>query len=464
MIRFFRHYIPASLLLLVLSEAFLLGGAIYLGAGIRFLDEKPLLHDAASLLPAALSFSLIMLLLMAAFGLYDIEWRWNLKSLLLRLGLAFGAGLMVMGQLFYFLPDLALGRGAFLLGFGVALAGILTARLGFLHWTNLSALKSRVLVLGTGSRAAKVEEVLTKRGPACGIRVVGFLPAGGTHHFVSHERILQSDAPLHELASRLQVDEILLAVRDRRGGGMPVAELLDCKLRGIRITELSTFFERESGHLQLDSMNASWMILGEGFNQGMLRDTVKRVFDLVVSLFLLAITSPIMLIAALAIKLESHGPVFYRQERVGQHGRPFSIFKFRSMSADAEKDGRPQWAKKNDARITRIGRFIRRTRIDELPQIFNVFMGEMSFVGPRPERPYFVTDLNKQIPYYGVRHTVKPGITGWAQVRYPYGASIEESLEKLQYDLYYVKNHSLFLDLMILTQTVQVVLWGKGAR
>jgi sugar transferase (PEP-CTERM system associated) len=206
------------------------------------------------------------------------------------------------------------------------------------------------------------------------------------------------------------------------------------------------------------------MILGEGFHQGMLRDTVKRVFDLIVSLMLLAATSPIMLITAILIKLESHGPVFYRQERVGQHGRPFSIFKFRSMRTDAEKDGRPQWARKNDDRITGVGRFIRRTRIDELPQVFNVFMGEMSFVGPRPERPYFVADLNRQIPYYGVRHTVKPGITGWAQVRYPYGASIEDALEKLQYDLYYVKNHSLFLDLMILTQTAQVVLLGKGVR
>jgi exopolysaccharide biosynthesis polyprenyl glycosylphosphotransferase len=204
--------------------------------------------------------------------------------------------------------------------------------------------------------------------------------------------------------------------------------------------------------------------LGEGFHQGLLRDTVKRVFDLLVSLSLLTVTSPIMLITAILIKLESHGPVFYRQERIGQHGRPFSIFKFRSMRADAEKDGRPQWARKNDDRITLIGRFIRRTRIDELPQVFNVFMGEMSFVGPRPERPYFVADLNRKIPYYGVRHIVKPGITGWAQVRYPYGASVEDSLEKLQYDLYYVKNHSLFLDLMILTQTVQVVLWGQGAR
>jgi sugar transferase (PEP-CTERM system associated) len=464
MIRFFRHYVPASILLLILMEAFILGSAIYLGAGIRLPGEASSLRPSEPPLSTALIFTAIMLVLMTSFGLYNMDWRWGIKSLLMRIGLAFGLGLMVMGQLFYFIPPLSLGRGVFLIGFGVSLAGVILARLGYLQWANLHALKSRVLVLGTGSRAARVEDVLARRGPSCGIQVVGYLPAGSTHHFIPHERILQVDTPLSELVDRFQVNEILLAVRDRRGGGLPIAQLLDCKLRGIRVTELSTFFERESGHLQLDSMNASWMILGEGFHQGMMRDTIKRVFDLVVSLLLLTATAPIMLLTALAIKMESHGPVFYRQERVGQHGRPFSIFKFRSMRADAEKDGRPQWAKKNDDRITLVGRAIRRTRIDELPQIFNVFMGEMSFVGPRPERPYFVADLNRQIPYYGVRHLVKPGITGWAQVRYPYGASVEDALEKLQYDLYYVKNHSLFLDLMILTQTVQVVLWGKGAR
>jgi sugar transferase (PEP-CTERM system associated) len=464
MIRFFRHYVPASILLLVITEALILGSAIFLGAGIRFSGQALSLDYTYPLLPAALSFTAIMIILMSAFGLYNFEWKWGVKNLLLRLGLAFGVGLMIMVQLFYFIPSISLDRGVFLLGFGVSLAGIILARLGYLKWANLDTLKSRVLVLGTGSRAAKVEDILSKRGPSCGIQVVGYFPANGTHHFIPHDRIIPDDKPLSELIDRYQVNEILLAVRERRSGGLPISELLDCKLRGVRITELSTFFERENGHLQLDSMNASWMILGEGFHQGLLRDTVKRVFDLLVSLTLLTVTSPIMLITAILIKLESHGPVFYRQERIGQHGRPFSIFKFRSMRADAEKDGRPQWARKNDDRITLIGRFIRRTRIDELPQVFNVFMGEMSFVGPRPERPYFVADLNRKIPYYGVRHIVKPGITGWAQVRYPYGASVEDSLEKLQYDLYYVKNHSLFLDLMILTQTVQVVLWGQGAR
>jgi len=243
---------------------------------------------------------------------------------------------------------------------------------------------------------------------------------------------------------------------------LPVSELLECKLRGINVIELSSFFERENGQLQLESLNASWIILSEGFKQGLARDTIKRIFDLVVSLVIMLISLPAMALTALAIYLESGGPILYRQERVGQHGKPFTIMKFRSMRSDAEQDGKPRWANKDDVRITRTGRFIRRVRLDELPQLFNVFMGHMSFVGPRPERPYFVDELTRQIPYYNSRHTVKPGITGWAQVCYAYGASVEDAVEKLQYDLYYVKNHTLFLDMMVLFQTVQVVLWGKG--
>jgi sugar transferase (PEP-CTERM system associated) len=462
-IRFFRHYIPISILALVILEGLILIGALYLGVSVRFDEGVP--KSVGSLFPRALTFTVVMLALMTALGMYDWEWRSGLRSLLLRMGLAFGLGFVLMSLLFYLFPEsLYLGRGVFLLALGIGMASVLFIRLGFWQWLSMDALKTRVLVLGSGSRAAKIDELLTKQGTSSGLQVVGYVPLASIHHFVPHEQILDATEPLSSLADRLQVDEIILAVRDRRGGALPVADLLDCKLKGIRVLELSSFFERENGHLQLDSLNASWMILGDGFHQGMLRDTIKRMFDVVASLILLSVTLPFMILAALAIKFESTGPVFYRQERVGQHGRPFTIFKFRSMRADAEQDGKPRWAQANDDRTTRVGRFIRKTRIDELPQIFNVFMGDMSFVGPRPERPYFVAELNQQIPYYGVRHTIKPGITGWAQVRHEYGASVEDAIEKLQYDLYYVKNHSLFLDLMILFQTVQVVLWGKGAR
>ena len=455
---------PLNLLLLVLIEALILGGAVYAGVSARFLDGIAIPDDLHPLLPKALTFTVVMLGLMTASGLYDLEWRGGIRALLQRLGLSFGLGLVTMSLLFYFFPSLLVGRGAFLLSFGLALLGILLSRALFIRWARAGALKTRALVIGTGSRAAHVEALLDKRGPASNLQVVGYLPMGGSHHFVDHARILDTSENLSDLAERLQISELILAVRDRRGGGLPVQDLLKCKLRGIRILELSSFFERENGHLQIDSMNASWMILAEGFHQGIVRDTVKRLFDLLVSAAMLVVCLPIMALAALAIKLESSGPVLYRQERVGQGCRTFTILKFRSMCVDAEKDGKPRWAGQNDSRVTLTGRFIRRTRIDELPQIFNVFFGDMSFVGPRPERPYFVQDLTQKIPYYGVRHTVKPGITGWAQVRYAYGATDEDAMHKLQYDLYYVKNHSLFLDLMILFQTAQVVLWGKGVR
>ncbi|HSW52240.1 MAG TPA: TIGR03013 family XrtA/PEP-CTERM system glycosyltransferase [Sulfuricaulis sp.] len=464
MIRFFRHYVPLNLLLLVLIEALILGGAIYAGVSARFLESGVVPELLSPLFPKALTFTVVMLSLMTASGLYDLEWQGGVRALLQRLGLSFGLGLVSMSLLFYFFPDLLVGRGAFLLSFGLALLGILLSRALFIRWVRAGALKTRALVVGTGSRAAHIEALLAKRGNTTNVQVVGYLPMGGSHHFVDHARILDSDEALPELAARLQISEIVLAVRDRRSGGLPVQDLLRCKLRGIRVLELSSFFERENGHLQIDSMNASWMILAEGFHQGIVRDTIKRLFDLLVSAAMLVVTLPIMALAALLIKLESPGPVLYRQERVGQGGNNFTILKFRSMGVDAEKDGKPRWAGQNDSRVTLTGRFIRRTRIDELPQIFNVFFGDMSFVGPRPERPYFVQDLTQKIPYYGVRHTVKPGITGWAQVRYAYGATDEDAMHKLQYDLYYVKNHSLFLDLMILFQTAQVVLWGKGAR
>jgi sugar transferase (PEP-CTERM system associated) len=463
-IRFFHHYVPLNLLLLVLVEALILGGAIYAGVNARFLDGNVIPADLQPLLPKALTFTLVMLGLMTASGLYDLEWQGGIRALLQRLGLSFMLGLLTMSLLFYFFPALLVGRGAFLLSFGLALLGILLSRVLFIRWARMGALKTRALVIGTGSRAAHIEALLAKRGHVSNTQVIGYLPMGGSHHFIDRARILDTEEPLPELVARLQISELILAVRDRRSGGLPVQDLLKCKLRGIRILELSNFFERENGHLQLDSMNPSWMILAEGFHQGIVRDTVKRLFDLVASAALLAVCLPIMVLTALLIKLESAGPVLYRQERVGQGDRNFTILKFRSMCVDAEKDGKPRWAGQNDSRVTLTGRFIRRTRIDELPQVFNVFFGDMSFVGPRPERPYFVQDLTQKIPYYGVRHTVKPGITGWAQVRYAYGATDEDAMHKLQYDLYYVKNHSLFLDLMILFQTAQVVLWGKGVR
>ena len=342
MIRFFRHYVPLNLLILVLVEALILGGAIYAGVSARFLEVGAIPPELTPLLPKALAFAAVMLGLMTASGLYDLEWQGGARVLLQRLGLSFGIGMLTMSLLFYFFPALLVGRGAFLLSFGLALLGILLSRTLFLRWSRVGAFKARALVIGTGSRAAQIETLLSDRGHASNTEVIGYVPMGGSHHFVDHVRILNTEESLSDLVKRLQISEIILAVRDRRDGGIPVQDLLRCKLRGIRILELSSFFERENGHLQLDSLNASWMILAEGFHQGIVRDTIKRLFDLVVSAALLTVSLPVMVLTALMIKLESHGPVLYRQERVGQAGDNFTIFKFRSMCVDAEKDGKPR--------------------------------------------------------------------------------------------------------------------------
>jgi sugar transferase (PEP-CTERM system associated) len=255
-----------------------------------------------------------------------------------------------------------------------------------------------------------------------------------------------------------------VALAERRGGSMPLRELLDCKLHGVRVVDMATHFEKTLGQIRLDSVSAGWLIFGDGFSQGLLRTVVKRLFDIVCALILLVLASPVILVTGLLILLESGGPILYLQERVGLNGRLFNVVKFRSMRTDAEKDGQPRWASAKDDRVTRVGRIIRKLRIDELPQLFSVLNGDMSLVGPRPERPYFVDKLTQEIPYFAVRQSVKPGVTGWAQVRYHYGASVEDSAEKLQYDLYYVKNHTLFLDLVILFETVGVVLTAKGAQ
>jgi sugar transferase (PEP-CTERM system associated) len=265
---------------------------------------------------------------------------------------------------------------------------------------------------------------------------------------------------------RLGASEVVLALEERRNA-LPLEDLLRAKTAGVHIREFASFIERESGRVDLRSLNPSWLIFSDGFSGSRRVSTVaKRGFDLVVSFLLLVLTAPIVVLAALAVKLETRGPAFYRQKRVGLYGQPFDVIKIRSMRTDAEVGGQAVWAKKDDPRVTRVGTFIRKTRIDELPQAWSVLKGEMSFVGPRPERPQFVHDFEARLPYYAERHVVKPGITGWAQINYPYGASVQDAREKLEYDLYYAKNYTPFLDILILMQTLRVILWpdNAGAR
>jgi sugar transferase (PEP-CTERM system associated) len=322
-----------------------------------------------------------------------------------------------------------------------------------------------VLVYGAGQRAKNLMQ-LRRRADQRGFMVVGYMPAPGEEVLVDEKRMLPPNVPqLRALAKEHQVDEIVVAMDDRRRE-FPVRELLDCRLNGVEVIDIVNFLERETGRVHLDVLNPSWIIFSEGFRRDALRQSTKRAFDVAASLLLALVTLPVVLLTMLAIVIEDgpRAPIFYRQRRVGLDSREFDVLKFRSMRVDAEGDGKARWASGSDDRVTSVGKLIRKVRIDELPQIFNVLRGDMSFVGPRPERPPFVAQLAESIPYYDERHCTKPGITGWAQVCYPYGSSERDALEKLQYDLYYVKNHSLLFDLMILLQTVEVVLMGKGGR
>jgi sugar transferase (PEP-CTERM system associated) len=461
MIRFFRHYISVSMLFLMVVEFAVFYFASEFSAGR---------HGAPLPAPPAQTavykpwlFAAILTLLSSMFDLYGWAWTTGLRSLFFRVAGCFAiSGLLIYsGSLL--LPEVFASGAELVSAVVISCLSIILIRLLFIEWDKLDLFKKRVLVLGTGSRAAKIEE-LASQGLAQDLNIIGYLPMGSVHSYVPRERVLTDTSNIRDLVEQFGVDEIVVAIRERRGGGLPVAELLKCKLRGVSVLDLPAFFERQTGILPLEAINASWMIFSDGFGQGITRDVVKRLFDLLVSGVFLLVTMPLMLLTGILIRLESRGPVFYTQERVGQYGQTFTIYKFRSMYTDAEKDGRPVWAAHKDDRTTRVGRLIRRLRIDELPQTINVFLGHMSFVGPRPERPYFVNELAAQIPFFHARHSVKPGITGWAQVKFPYGASVEDAMSKLQYDLYYVKNHSLFLDLMILLQTAQVVVLGKGVR
>jgi sugar transferase (PEP-CTERM system associated) len=460
MVRIFRHYLSAKLILIIGLEALVFVLAIRLGLAFN-LPASPAADNAFALLPT-IAFVGGMLVVMNAMGLYSGEHWTDMQSVRLRLM----AGAVLVVALILVVTKLPPAVDIEPYGYAVTglaiFVGIAGIRFAFYKW-DLAVLKTRVLVLGTGPRVAEFAQLAQRNR---NYLVVGYVALPSTtDHYVPSSMILPltPEQSLSTLVKKHRVDTIVVAASDRRGT-LPVQDLLECKLQGLKIIELPAAFEREYRQVSLESITPAWVMFEDGFSQGTLRSALKRALDLAVSAAMLIVALPIMVIAAICIYIESGGPIFYRQERVGQGGRIFSMYKLRSMRQDAEQDGKPRWASAGDDRTTRVGRVIRKLRIDELPQIINVFKGDMSFIGPRPERPYFVDTLVKEIPYYWLRHTVKPGITGWAQVCYPYGASIEETTEKLKYDLYYVKNHALFLDLVILLATIEVVFTGKGAR
>jgi sugar transferase (PEP-CTERM system associated) len=461
MLRIFRHYVPKTLVLLGLAEVLILFVSIYLGATFQIALTSYGGTERLPLWTQALVFVGAIALGMTAMGLYHRDQRTQPAAVMLRLVLSFACGFVVMGMVYLVFPHLVVGGAIFATALVCSFIGIASCRLICVA-SEAADEGLRVLVLGTGERARQIENLRRNVDQAGGI-IVGFVDLGSDERLVSADRILKRDPRgLRVLAEELNIEEIVVAIDDRRKG-LPVDEILECKMYGMRIMEAADFYERQLGKIRLDALHPSNVIFADGFTQAVIRGTEKRIMDVVVSAIMLVLAMPIMVITAAAIYAESGGPVLYRQERVGRRGRSFTLLKFRSMRQDAEVGG-AVWARPNDSRITHVGSFIRRTRIDELPQLINVLRGDMSFVGPRPERPQFVAELSKAIPYYDLRHYVKPGITGWAQVLYPYGASINDAREKLQYDLYYLKNYSLFLDINILLQTIQVILWRKGAR
>lgn len=461
-VRIFNHYVRTQFVILGVIEGVVLFLCVYAASYLRFWGES---IPYNKLWLQSMVYTFIMILAMIATGLYQARLREGGLGFGLRLLTSYLLGTAGVAVIIYIFPNLYLGRGVLIYTSIISLILITCVRF-VVYILSPDIYKRRIMVLGTG-KSANVLTELRRKSDQFGFVILGYVHFRGEKDIVPQDRILKINSTLARYVSDNDVDEIVLAIDDRRKG-IPMQELLDCKMRGIDVVDVVSFFERETGKIRVDQLQPSWLLFSQGFRQSVMRDGVKRIFDLSASSFILALTWPLMLLTIIAVWIEGgfkfDTPMLYRQVRVGLDGRPFQVNKFRSMVVNAEKQGQAQWAKKNDSRITRVGRIIRKTRIDELPQIYNVFRGDMSFVGPRPERPEFVVMLAEKIPYYSERHRVKPGITGWAQLLYPYGSTENDAVEKLQYDLYYIKNHSIFLDFLILLQTAEVVIFGRGAR
>ncbi len=461
-IRIFKHYVKVPYLLLGLVEMALYFLSIYLGASVRLYGNDPIFAELGPLYPRAILFSVVLILSMMAMGVYQSKAQEGMSGITLRVAVSFLMAAAVLSMLFYIFPGLYMGRGVLAISAIIAFILSIAIRIIFRRIADEQHIKRRIAILGAGKAAQNLyDRIVMKNG--AGIEIAGIIPMPNEAVKIDSHLILETD-DLHQWAVESKVEEIVVAISDRRQG-YDLNSLLDCKLDGIQVVEAITFFEREAGRVELDLLYPSWLVFSDGFNLSAFRSFIIRIFDIISSAALLLVTWPVMAATAFAIIFEDGlGASFlYRQERVGYKGRRFNVYKFRSMREDAEKFG-AQWAQENDPRVTKVGHFIRKYRIDELPQILNVFRGDMGFVGPRPERPEFVVQLSEKNRYFSERHRVKPGITGWAQLNYPYGASEYDAFRKLEYDLYYVKNHSLLLDLLILIRTVEVILFGKGAR
>lgn len=462
MIRLFKHYVSHAVLFLGMVDFLLLMAAGEAGWLLRLWQIDVEVESGFARLPHLLAFAVILQLAMVGVGVYGADALRSMRIGTARLVVAVSLGVLLLSLVFFLVPSIGFWRSNLLYAMLFSILGLLAARLIATRFVGSQAFKRRVLVLGAGPRAARIAAIARAEGS--GFLVVGHVAMNDGPTAVPHSVNRANIASLADHVVRLGASEVVLAIEERRNS-LPLSDLLRIKTTGVHVNEISSFLERETGRVDLDSVNPSWLIFSDGFSAGRrLSSAGKRLFDVVVSALILLLFGPLILFTALLVKLESRGPAFFRQRRVGLYGQNFDILKLRSMREDAEVGGKAVWAQKDDPRVTRIGSIIRKLRIDELPQAWTVLKGEMSFVGPRPERPQFVSDLEARLPFYAERHVVKPGITGWAQINYPYGASIDDARQKLEYDLYYAKNYTPFLDLLILLQTVRVVLWPEGAR
>jgi len=473
MTRLFGHYIPKSLLVLILAEASIVWGSVYAGRLLPYAalpEVVPTWHGLTVSAAAALTF--FVLVSMEFAGLSDVQRRYDRGEHFLRLTMAFGLAYVLVAVVGYLLPIFRLSRMAFLLSMFLAFPPVFFVRLVHDSLTASRRTQRKVLLIGAG----RISELISKLATSDrGYEIVGCIDgssnghaatvngANGNRSTANGLKILGTIDDFALTVKTVKPDVVVAAMEERRAA-LPIQTILEYKLQGIEVEDWPAFYEKLTTKLLVSHIRPSWLAFSDGFRQSRLDDLLRRTLDIVVSAIGCLYSLPVLAVLAVLIKLDSRGPVFFRQERVGKSGRVFVLLKLRTMRVDAETETGPVWAQVDDTRVTRLGRLLRKMRLDELPQFINVLRGDMSLVGPRPERPIFVSELQERIPFYIYRHVVRPGMTGWAQVRYQYGASIEHASEKLEYDLYYIKNRSLFLDLLIIIQTIQVVLFGRGAR
>jgi len=455
--------LPTTVLALVLGDSIVGALAFVLAVGLRFSFDWSLVAQSVGSLPLrALVFTASLVIGMLTMGLYRPRQRPTRSEGAVRAILGVIVGGFISIVLFYLVPHVAFGRGALALAMGIAVLPLFAVRLGILRLLDFNPIKRRVLVVGAGEAAGRIYR-LRRRADRRSFDVVGFIVASSEDRRVASGLGIEPLLTPEEARLTRRLDEIVVALDDRRGF-LPLEFLLNQKQRGVPVTDVMDFLERETERLDLDVLRPSWLLYEKSSQTDILYRWLKRLFDLVFSSVLLLLTSPILIMTAVAIRFGggTSAPVLYRQKRVGRNGYVFELMKFRSMRVDAEKGTGPRFSSANDDRVTRIGRLIRRFRVDELPQLLNVIRGDMSVVGPRPERPEFVDVLSRQEPLYPYRHGIRPGLTGWAQLNFPYGASMDDAREKLTYDLYYIKNTNIITDLLILLQTLEVVVWGRG--